>query len=247
MENASKALMIAGGVLITIIIVSVLVFAFDQFKSLPKTQEEIKQAEQLEQFNKKYESYNKKNMYGADVVSVINMANNNNESTNANDEKYWITVTVKLKNKIERKLRMFYYDSEKNKNFEAYNVDGTTYPKTLDERLNNIEGDKEYIVAGQGSVATKKSVWRKEVLASAIGDSDSEFVYVESDSDTSKRESPNKIRKTNIKIDGKKYTEVDVYYMKTNLEYEFKSRKFDCTGIEYAENGRVNKIQFVEK
>lgn len=79
MENASKALLMAGEILIAIIIIALLVFGYNNIRNLSSTNEESKKTEQLAAFNKEYESYNKKLLRGVDVISLINKASNNNK------------------------------------------------------------------------------------------------------------------------------------------------------------------------
>lgn len=74
MENASKALLIAGGVLIAILILSVLVVTINIINSNQKTQEEALATEQLVKFNQKYEAYNKKALRGTDIITLKSLA-----------------------------------------------------------------------------------------------------------------------------------------------------------------------------
>ena len=74
MENASKALLIAGGVLIAILIVSVLVVTLNIVNSNQRTREKALATEQLAEFNQKYEAYNKKALRGTDIITLKNMA-----------------------------------------------------------------------------------------------------------------------------------------------------------------------------
>ena len=74
MENASKALLIAGGILLAILILSALVFMFSSVRNFSESQEEKTLAEQTAKFNAEYDVYNKSVMYGTDVISVINKA-----------------------------------------------------------------------------------------------------------------------------------------------------------------------------
>lgn len=90
MENASKALLIAGGVLIAILIVSVLVVTLNIVNSNQKTREKALATEQLAEFNQKYESYNKKALRGTDIITLKNMAKSEGN-----------TVTVKVTNGTE--------------------------------------------------------------------------------------------------------------------------------------------------
>ncbi len=82
MENATKAILIAGGILISIVVISVFYFAFRQMSnSVESTQPNTAQKE-LQDFNKGFEAYNKKLMYGADIISVLNKAIDNNKKYN---------------------------------------------------------------------------------------------------------------------------------------------------------------------
>lgn len=84
MENASKALIIAGGILIAIIILTMFIMMFNRMTSIQKTQEEKTKMEQLAAFNAEYEAYNKSQMYGADVITLKNKVNENNINNPSN-------------------------------------------------------------------------------------------------------------------------------------------------------------------
>lgn len=90
MENASKALLIAGGILIAILIVSVLVVTLNIVNSNQKTREKALATEQLAEFNQKYEAYNKKALRGTDIITLKNMAKSEGNA-----------VTVKVTNGTE--------------------------------------------------------------------------------------------------------------------------------------------------
>lgn len=94
MENASKALLIAGGVLIALIILTSFIAMYGRIANLQEEQEEQIKLDQLAEFNAKYEAYNKRIMYGTDVITLMNKVNENNVKAGTND--YKITLTVKL-------------------------------------------------------------------------------------------------------------------------------------------------------
>ena len=52
----------------------------------------------LKEFNSQYEMFNKRELYGADVITVINKAINNNQNYNLieDDEEYYIGVNVRI-------------------------------------------------------------------------------------------------------------------------------------------------------
>ena len=100
MENASKALLIAGGVLIAILIVSVLVVTLNIVNSNQRTREKALATEQLAEFNQKYEAYNKKALRGTDIITLMKMAIENNNKMEVADvgEQYFINIKLELSN-----------------------------------------------------------------------------------------------------------------------------------------------------
>ena len=57
MENASKALIMAGSVLVSLIIISLLVGFFHQMQNLQQTELSKEQVQQAAEFNKPYTAY----------------------------------------------------------------------------------------------------------------------------------------------------------------------------------------------
>ena len=94
MENAAKALLIAGGILIAIMILTVLVYAITTKNRIEKAEYEKVQLEKIAKFNSEFEAYNKERLYGIDVISVINKAIAHNKKMQATktEDKYFINV-----------------------------------------------------------------------------------------------------------------------------------------------------------
>ena len=81
MENASKALIMAGGVLIGILILSLAVYLFTSFGAESKKMYDRIESNQLTQFNAKYNIYaDRKDLTIYEVISVANQANENNKN-----------------------------------------------------------------------------------------------------------------------------------------------------------------------
>lgn len=57
MENASKALIMAGGVMIAIAVISMAVYMFMNYKGYVESSEQMLTANQIENFNRFYESF----------------------------------------------------------------------------------------------------------------------------------------------------------------------------------------------
>ena len=98
MENASKALIIAGGILLGIITITMFYYMFNKASSVIDASSENGAQEELLKFNQGFEVYNKKIMYGSDVISVINKAIDNNKKykvTNDYSSNYYVDVIVR--------------------------------------------------------------------------------------------------------------------------------------------------------
>lgn len=111
MENASKALAIAGGILLALLVLWTLVHMVQNAGELKRQEVSEERQKQILEFNKEYESFDKKLMRGTDVITALNMANNYNSKNawdfNKNggkgdwDDSLKIKATVKLgKNEI---------------------------------------------------------------------------------------------------------------------------------------------------
>ena len=119
MENAAKALEIAAGVLLAILIMSLISLFFSNLGIWPEEEDSRETAEQLAKFNLEYEVYDKKGMYGTDVISCLTKAKSNNEkyalggkylSGSKYGEQYWINVYVRLNDDLEELVTVYYYD-----------------------------------------------------------------------------------------------------------------------------------------
>lgn len=84
MENASKALVMAGGILIALLIIGLLVYSFGTISGYFSSEQDVEAAEQLKVFNDQYESYNRKLLRGTDVISVMNKVLDNNDKYGIN-------------------------------------------------------------------------------------------------------------------------------------------------------------------
>ena len=93
MENASKALLIAGGVLIALIIITMFLLMSNRLSNIQKEQQEMEKTKQLAAFNAEYEAFDRKVMYGVDVITLINKVAENNKKY-AGNTYYQIIITL---------------------------------------------------------------------------------------------------------------------------------------------------------
>lgn len=94
MENASKALIIAGGILLALLILSTLIYVGTTMSNMADQQNQSKQLEQTAEFNRTYEAYNRSRLYGTDVISVVNRAIDYNKQLDADEEEYFINIVI---------------------------------------------------------------------------------------------------------------------------------------------------------
>lgn len=72
MENTSKALIMAGGMLMAILILSVAIAGYNQIRNSSQVDQESLTAEQIAEFNSQFEAYNRENLTGIELVSLLN-------------------------------------------------------------------------------------------------------------------------------------------------------------------------------
>lgn len=77
MENATKALLIAGGVLIAIIIMSVMVITFQKTGNVSKTYDKTIDQEEISKFNENFTRYLGKELSIQQAITITNFANSN--------------------------------------------------------------------------------------------------------------------------------------------------------------------------
>ena len=288
MENASKALIIVGAVLLSIMIVSLLAYTAKSFGLIAKAEQDAKLTEDKQKFNAEYEVYDKTLMYGTDILSCLNKAQNNNQKyVNYNyygtdtkieskyREEYLIDVEIKLLNTIQESIRVYTLNSSGNKTQLA---NGTTVGSgELMFKNNHFEIPSDIIWYYFENGKSKKMTGKKENIpdyAEILWTNPSGKLNMTLQSitfDTTLTSGTyNLLNETNANNIGKLSALLSVsdkveqtisnddfgegtsssdWYSATwrTAAYDFKTRKFKCTGIEYnTETGYVSKIKFEE-
>ena len=163
MENAAKALEIAAGVLIGVLLMALIVYFFKSAGEWPQQEEDMASVEQVAKFNLEYEVYNKKGMYGVDVISCLNKAKDNNDKYFGDQSKlgfltegrhpkeYVIDVFVKInvntKNRqtnnpsLEESIEVRYINDSKK---EIKNMGGLNDPKLSNIKMSQVFKDIQY-------------------------------------------------------------------------------------------------------
>ena len=72
MENASKALLIAGGILLVMLVIGLLLFSWTKFSEFYSKNDELAEIEDLTKFNLQFTNYQRNKVYGYEVISMAN-------------------------------------------------------------------------------------------------------------------------------------------------------------------------------
>lgn len=111
MENASKALLIAGGVLIVIILVSMILLVKNNVVNFYASQDELQEISDKTKFNEQFTRFNRNDVAGYELISLSNKIIDYNERLSSegknNDEKgepiaISITIWDNKNNKIKK-------------------------------------------------------------------------------------------------------------------------------------------------
>ena len=267
MENAAKALEIAAGVLLAVIIMSLIAYFFVQISSWPKTQDEMETAEQLSKFNLEYEVYQKSAMYGVDVISCLNKSRSNNEKYaeggsflvgSSYNSPYYIDVYVHLESNLKESLEVYYMSNNKNlERFEGTNdsqkkgitmgnagfkfkSDYTSFATTtpLDPKTNDLTDPSRFMVKSGGENVNLDSIGLSQNYYSLRGSDGKLYELL--------NQSGNNMQQIITNTTGKNYDIWTKAIWKTAL-YDFKTKRFKCDYIGYSEEtGRVNRNYFSE-
>lgn len=100
MENASKGLLMAGGVLLAVIIISLFVRTYSSIGQFQKQKLSQEQVQQIEAFNKDYTKYAGQYVYGTEVVTVVNKVANYQKKTGIQ-----INVVIDFKDPYSLKMK----------------------------------------------------------------------------------------------------------------------------------------------
>lgn len=220
MENASKALLIAAGILIGLIVITMIIYAYGQVSNYYTTKEETKKSEQLAEFNNQYIGYNRKDVRGSDLLSLVNKIIDYNQPkiNDVNDEKIKISINI-------GNVEEFYFDYSNNKNVKLIE------PSYTEATINNKLVAPANTIEGRYSQALAIKLSSK--ISTLMGENS--------------RQTPEQLF-TELKINASDYAGGIQQIQNDILKYyqyvQFKRAHFDCTNLTY-KDGRVKSFTFV--
>ena len=237
MENASKALVMAGGILIAILVIGALLLMINQIGSYEKAQTSNVKDSQLAQFNYDFERYTDDNgITGVDIVSLINKVNDYNkralEGGTTNSINYDIKMSIEITGFNEFN-KTYAYDKERDTDSlfpkYSYTFDENNVNNELKKLLNDFSVD-------EGNIGIEQL--RK--LSSIYDASKSKDKNIES------------IKEKLVEINSSRYSEWNgtsptptLDSIKKYRQYsEFKSATFIISEEPYYNNGQIQKLYF---
>ena len=231
MENASKALIMAGGVLIALIIVSLLVSFFANIRNLRNTEETEDVISQSIEFNKQYEAFNR-SIYGSELVSIARKIEDYNERESDREDYTRITFEVTFSpsavNKLDPK-----HEFKDDLRFEAGKYSSEEIVELMDKidfKIKNYtRADSAYSIKNINGITTWKTI--KELAGMRTNDIKKLYGL---DKEEELPPEFDRIQK-----------EINIYNSLKTLFTTIKSTKFKCTSFEYDKNnGRVTKMGY---
>lgn len=260
MENASKALLMAGEVLISIIIISALVLMFNNLASYQNVKIQNDREAETIKFNNKYEAYNRDDIRGNDLYSLINGVVDYNErkSTEGEEGKELayepITININLESE----------DGENKSKFAAPDGELRIFNKITDNsiKINSTNNIFEELFVPIIKLEVKYPSGILSNLAKAttrIFISDDEFKkYLENDMSKAKQiiynfnsaygsvklnSEDDEIKKSWEEINEESEIRKDVFKYYEYLQ--FTRAHFKCTGVKYnSGTGRIVEMNF---
>lgn len=123
MENATRALVMAGGILIAVLILGALLLAFSNLSYYQEQNDSNEKSSQIAEFNNQFEAFNKKNLTLMELKSVWNKINSNNTKypeykIEENIEDVYANIDKNFKNET-----YFPEENKQNKKFECINIE----------------------------------------------------------------------------------------------------------------------------
>lgn len=237
MENASKALIMAGGILIALLVIGALLLMFNQIGSYEKAQTTSEKNSQLAQFNSDFERYTDDNgIKGVDIISIINKVTDfNNKSGVANSVNYDIkmSVTVDLKNFQDIYQVATEVESMFKSNIVTIKDDNNQKYKYFNQIIvRYTELEKIYTLSVMSMLSSNYTEIIEKMKDKGISENDSQEYF-----------------KLIKEITGKDYSNrTDFPKLKEISQYkqysEFKSATFKSSKNPYYENGQIKDLYF---
>ena len=263
MENSAKALLMAGGVLLTMLIVILLFYFKGRITEFYDEQGKIDDIANVAEFNKQFTNYERQKVYGYEIISLANMVEDYNKRHSGaegamNDEKYTpITLTVSFVGSGGKVQQQMWYSNEDGSHLFR---DGQSYIQSdiasIISQATNIENRYDAQIASKLAKSIKSLIVNEQEDAYEIENlMRAQNIDKQSAISALKQKSVNDYKamtheeKTYEQIEQLLLNGYNGISIRTYYEYvQFKRAVFKCTGIGYDNeiggSGRVTSLSF---
>ena len=229
MENASKALIMAGSVLIAILVISILVYGYNQLSGLEQTEVNSEDEKKLSEYMRQFEQFNR-TLYGSEILSLANLQADYNESDAREGSGYdEVQITVQITTAIDNRYNYFTVGNHDISDLvqDKNNIEAEIDKYSESKRTYNNRSVKYYSGKSYREIALDFGMNPPSNMASY----DIESVYLRGNATTSQL-----------------LDEIQEYTNLTSIYTEFRTGKqFNCTDVDYSnQNGRITKMVFTE-
>lgn len=250
MENVTKALLIAAGILFAVLILSLLAMFGGQLSGYYAEQHNSKIIEQDAKFNAQFENYNGQTIRGNEIISIMNKVVNYNTSI-ADMEKYdKVILSIDLKGYQNRANDNFKYSDSDTSIFQgkmSANILKNTATSDVNIRdVANISADliNELASAGISNISDAQlQALSADIQNIAIDSNAAQSLQITRNQKLQNILGKNKANSLNVSQMNTLVNVTKKYYQYT----QFKRAMFKCTGVQHNtfQNGRVIGMTFV--
>lgn len=235
MDNISKALLIAGGILFAILILTLLVGFYNQISTYYAEKNKSQIIEQITEFNNKFDNYTGQTIRGNELITVINKVVDYNRTYSDIDGEEKIIININLKGHQGE----FLYTGTTSSDV-IFNKSTITNVNGNDSDLDKIATLATTIVSDTGFSETQ--LQRLVADIANVCDNITDEYYI-------------KTRTKNLqKILGygkdKQFSNSEIAQIQSSAKKyyqftQFKKAMFNCTEVVHSQNsGKINKISF---
>ncbi len=248
MENASKALLIAGEILISLLVIGLVVLAFNRMNESKAEEQREQELADILEYNKRFEQFDKRVLYGSDIVSIINRAEDYN-IMEANEDKQYDPIELHITIEDEITLTSLGYDESDGRNYDikkgTYTVKAPNSVDKLTNALNSIKNkisniETTYNARGKpiDTLIDLQIQYQNQINANMNLHRDTKDLI----------DQYNKAMKVDGLSGGVEAVEKDIklYTALNSALTSFRAKYFSCTNVEYDLNGRVSEMSFKE-
>lgn len=224
MENASKALLIAGSVLVSLLIIGLLVYGYRGISDWQQTRADSEDNTKVIEYMTEFQRYNR-TLYGSELLSLANLQEDYNADDDIQDGYKEIEITIVIRRSIAA---------------SSYFQAGTYTLEQIAEQKNSLESERnsyENIMYNGRSVVYYSQRTAREIA----NDFGIEFSSTEMNSDIQYR----------LETDSKTkdlMQQIQEYQTLNSIYTEFRQgKRFECTHVEYDDaNGRITTMNYEE-